>query len=454
MKKILILMLALVMVFALASCGGDKTDDTKNDDVTETPDTLQVMTYDEFVAAELDAKVTVEVYVQATQGWYHNDKSGKDVITVYAADEDGGYFIYDMECAQADAEKLVPGAKILVTGYKAEWSGEIEIVDATFEFVEDAPYIAEPIDVTELLGTDALIDYQNQLVSFSGLTFVSLEYKNGSRGNDIYVKFSYNGAEYDFCVESYLTGPDSETYLAVEALQVGDLVNVEGFLYWYNGVNTHITAVDYAVMTYDEYAAAELNSKVTVEVYVQATQGWYHNSNTNKDVITVYAADKDGGYFIYDMECSQADSANLVPGAKIRVTGYKAEWSGEVEIVDATFELLEADPYIATPLDVTALLGTDELVNYQNRLVSFRNLTFVSLEYKGGSRGNDIYVTFSYNGATYDFCVESYLTGPDTALYQSIEELQEGEVVYEIIGFLDWYNGPNPHIVGKSKPMN
>jgi hypothetical protein len=29
----------------------------------------------------------------------------------------------------------------------------------------------------------------------------------------------------------------------VEALQVGDVIDAEGFLYWYNGANPHITKV-------------------------------------------------------------------------------------------------------------------------------------------------------------------------------------------------------------------
>ena len=255
MKKLLICMLALVMMLSFASCGGNGDDNKKDENPGDT-ETLQVMTYDEFIAAELDSEVKIEAYVQATQGWYHNSDKNKDVITVYAADEDGAYFIYDMECPQADAAKLVPGAKIRVTGYKAEWSGEIEIIDATFEFVEAEPYFAEAIDVTELLGTDALIDYQNHFVTFSGLTVKGIEYKNGSRGNDIYVTLTYGGADYSFCVESYLTGPDTAVYQAVEALKAGDVVDVEGFAYWYdsaydaetnvvnpNAINTHITGI-------------------------------------------------------------------------------------------------------------------------------------------------------------------------------------------------------------------
>ena len=61
--------------------------------------------------------------------------------------------------------------------------------------------------------------------------------------DDLYFKVSKDGVTYDFCVEFYLCGNDTEVYKAVEALQVGDVIDLEGFLYWYNGLNPHITAV-------------------------------------------------------------------------------------------------------------------------------------------------------------------------------------------------------------------
>ena len=44
-------------------------------------------------------------------------------------------------------------------------------------------------------------------------------------------------------VESYLCGPGTDVYEAVKALNVGDVVDMEGFLYWYEGVNPHIIVV-------------------------------------------------------------------------------------------------------------------------------------------------------------------------------------------------------------------
>ena len=444
MKKLLALLMTAVMVFALVSCFPDNSDENKdpNKDDPNTPgDKATVMTYDEYMAAEVNDEVLVEVYVQATQSWWFDKNAQKGKITVYAADEDGAYFLYEMACSEEDAAKLVPGTKIRVNGYKAEWSGEIEIVDATFEFVDGDPYIAEAVDLTDVLGTEDLIDYQNQFAYFDSLTVESIEFKNGKAGDDIYVKLSKDGKTYNFCVEAYLTGPDTELYQSVSALETGDVIHVEGFLYWYEGVNTHITAVyNGGVLSYDEYVAAKINQHVKVEMYVQAHQSWWDNK------ITVYAADEDGAYFLYEMACSEEDAAKLVPGTKILVDGYKGEWAGEVEIMDATFEFVTDiyDPYLASAKDVTAYLGTDELINYQNQFVSFSGLTIEGISYKNDG-GDDIYVTVGYNGATYDFCVEVYLTGTDTEVYQAVQALDVGDVV-DIEGFLYWYEGVNTHI--------
>ena len=209
-----------------------------------------VMTHEEYVAAELDSEVVIEAYVQAKQSWW------EDQATVYAQDQDGAYFLYNMACSEEDYEKLVPGTKIKVTGYKSEWSGEVEIIDATFE-IEEGEYIAPVTDVTELLGADELIEHQNEFVSFKGMTVeaagqdedgndVPFLYNwdgSGQDGDDLYFNVSLNGETYTFTVESYLCDNTTDVYAAVKALEIGDVIDMEGFLYWYEGVNPHITSV-------------------------------------------------------------------------------------------------------------------------------------------------------------------------------------------------------------------
>lgn len=207
----------------------------------------EVMSYADYMAAELDTQVVVETYVQAKQSWW------EDKATLYTQDQDGGYFVYNMACSEEDYAKLTPGTKIKVTGFKGEWSGEIEIMDATFEFVEGGDtFVAEPKDVTAFLGKDELADYQNQFVSFKGMTVeasagdAAYLYNwdgSGAEGDDLYFNVSLDGQTYTFTVESYLCDKDSEVYAAVKALNVGDKIDMEGFLYWYEGVNPHITSV-------------------------------------------------------------------------------------------------------------------------------------------------------------------------------------------------------------------
>ncbi len=219
-----------------------------------------VMTYADFTAAALDAEITVETYIQAKQGWWENNGVGN--ATFYTQNEEGAYFLYNMPCSQEEYELLTVGTKIRVTGYKAEWAGEVELVDATYEIIE-GEYIAEALDVTALLGTEELINYQNQFVAFKGMTVedagngAAFMYNwdgSGQDGNDLYFNVSVNDATYTFTVESYLCGAGTEVYEAVKALKIGDVIDMEGFLYWYEGVNPHITAV-YAHVA--EEAAAE-----------------------------------------------------------------------------------------------------------------------------------------------------------------------------------------------------
>ena len=250
MKKILALLLVLTMVLSFAACAKTpEPTEASTEAVTEAPTEASaetepaapaVMSHEEYMAAEMNSQVTVETYVQGHQSWWDNK------VTVYCQSPDGAYFLYELACTEADAEKLVPGTKIRVTGNKGEWAGEVEIMDGTFEFVKGDSFIAQPLDVTDLLGTDALIDHQNELVSFTGMTVENIEYKNGEPGDDIYVTLGYNGGSYSFCVEVYLTGTDSDVYTTVGQLNVGDTVNVEGFLYWYEGMNPHITSITLA----------------------------------------------------------------------------------------------------------------------------------------------------------------------------------------------------------------
>lgn len=278
MKKTISMLLVLSMAGMLSGCAGKSTETTAADttaaesaaaaeETTEAAESTaaetteadaadgDVLNYEEYMAADLDTEVTIQAYVQAKQAWW------EDQATVYAQDQDGAYFIYNAACSQEDYDLLVPGTKIQVTGYKSEWSGEVEIMDGTIQVLEgEDTYVAEALDVTDLLGTDELIDHQNQFVSFTGMTVeaagqdengndVAFLYNwdgSGTEGDDLYFNASYNGETYTFTIESYLCDSSTEVYSAVKNLQIGQTIDMEGFLYWYEGVNPHITSVTVA----------------------------------------------------------------------------------------------------------------------------------------------------------------------------------------------------------------
>lgn len=278
MKKAIVLSLALTLALGMTGCAktentpaaessveavseasSEAAEETTTEAAEETSTAAAeeasksegVLNYEEYMAAELDSEVVVETYVQAKQSWW------EDKATVYTQDQDGAYFVYNMACSEEDYEKLVPGTKIKVTGYKSEWSGEVEITDATFEIVEGDTYLAPVKDVTAMLGTDELIDYQNQYVAFKGMTVeaagqdengndVAYLYNwdgSGTDGDDLYFSVSLNGETYSFVVESYLCDNTTDVYAAVKNLQIGDVIDMEGYLYWYEGVNPHIISV-------------------------------------------------------------------------------------------------------------------------------------------------------------------------------------------------------------------
>ncbi|MCD7835496.1 MAG: hypothetical protein LUG83_02330 [Lachnospiraceae bacterium] len=266
MKKFTALLMSLALAAALAGCGssegGNETSaaaatsaaaetseeaakDSNAAEVSSADEDVKsdgVMTYEEYVAAELDTEVVIETYVQAKQSWW------KDTATIYTQDYDGAYFIYNMACSEEEYDKLAIGTKIKVTGFKSEWSGEVEIIDATFE-LEEGSYIAEAEDVTALLGTDELIDNQNKFVAFKGMTVEAagqdadgndLAYLyswdgSGQDGDDLYFNVSLDGETYTFTVESYLCDNTTDVYAAVKSLNIGDKIDLEGFLYWYEG---------------------------------------------------------------------------------------------------------------------------------------------------------------------------------------------------------------------------
>ena len=101
MKKFLAMILAMTLMLACGAALAEEAIEAKAEGV---------MTYAEYDAAALDAEVTIECYVQATQSWWDNK------ITVYAADQEGAYFLPGFHAQKSDVLRERDAVQVLVNG--------------------------------------------------------------------------------------------------------------------------------------------------------------------------------------------------------------------------------------------------------------------------------------------------------------------------------------------------
>ena len=236
MKKLLTVLLAMLVVLGLTACG-KKVDPNAKSEGT--------MTYAEYAEASEDlADVVVEGYITCAS---FSEAYGN--INLFLQDDAGGYYVYRMPATADDAAKLTVGTKVKVTGQKSAWAGEPEIAEGTGTYeVLEGSWTPEVIDVTDKLANEEeLYKYVNCKVAFKGLTVSSAPMYNwdgsGQEGSDVYFGVSDGTNEYSFLVESDEFGLGSDVYTAAQGLAVGDVVNLEGFLYWYNGAQPHISSI-------------------------------------------------------------------------------------------------------------------------------------------------------------------------------------------------------------------
>ena len=204
------------------------------------------------------------------------------------------------------------------------------------------------------------------------------------------------------------------------------------------------------VMSRQAFLDAGEDSPVAVEGYVQAKETW------RDGCCSLYLQNEEGAFYLSRMRCSQEEYESLAIGRKVRVNGYKSHWNDSLEISDASFRLLEGS-MIAEPADVTALLGSDQLILHQNEKVRFHGMTVeampdgVSVWYSGWDNstpaGEDAELWFraSSEGTLCDFTVKPSLCQNREELLQTLQQLRAGDRV-DLTGYLRYYNGPLPCI--------
>ena len=200
------------------------------------------MSHEEYLSAEYGSTVLVDSYVQG------KTKLADGKASFFLQSPDGACFVYELPCTEEEYEKLSEGQRILVSGTKTLWQGETEITDASFELLEGS-YIAEPADLRSLFsaeGAEEMALHQNERIRLPYLEVVITEGNTSpvrygadgtgepGTGKDLYFTAGSMGWVYDFVVKADMFEETSELYQLAESLEIGDVVNLEGFLYWYD----------------------------------------------------------------------------------------------------------------------------------------------------------------------------------------------------------------------------
>lgn len=455
LRKIFSLVFILFLVFALVACNKN-TDDNKPVDNDEPV----LVNYAEYVKTNKDAKVIVKAYVQAKDVFKADEvDASKGKASLYLADADGGYFAYEVSMTKAEYDALEVGAFVEVTGVKAEWKGEVELSSATLKTLEGEKKTFDAIDLTDKM--DDAEKNMNRLVKINGLTVVGHGSEGlpftytwgggGERGSDLYVDLALNGKIYTFVVETDLKDENTDVYKAVEALKLGETVDIEGFAYWYEGLQIQLTKVTGKndVASYAEFVQAEKNTILTIAGFVSDMQKY---AETYKNT-TIYLRTSEGAYFVYRLPLSQEEYDTIKVGSLLKVKGPKSEWKGEVELsLDGTtltgklFEVFDRNVTFGA-VDMTDDVAS--ATNYMNQLVTIKgcevvgrgdeNEPFTYTWAGGGERGADLYFSVKIGSETFEFVVESDLFNEETDVYKAVEALQVGQLI-DITGYDYFYN--------------
>lgn len=243
MKKLLTVLLGVLMVLALVGCGAKKEETPVVDEDEPVEEVVTAAnTFADYEAAEIDAELELLMSVQCA----YIDYKGNGFVFLQC--DEGATLGY---CDGADTElfaKMTPGTLVKVHGYKSEWSGELELGDATYEIVGEGTNY-EALDVTDLCGDiEGLTPAMNEKVSFKALQVKEYKYNwdgSGQRdSSDIYLDVECpNNADMTFVIKTGMYDCNSELFQFVETLESGDLVDIEAFMYWYEGPQPYINAI-------------------------------------------------------------------------------------------------------------------------------------------------------------------------------------------------------------------
>ena len=420
-----------------------------------------VMSYDDFMMAEINDDVIIESYVQDFESFYN----GKQ--TIYLADDEGAYFGYELTISEEDSNRLQPGMKLYIEGQKLEYRGQIEIGNTTVvEIIEgEDPLIRGSFEVTEDLSDEyAVSDLQGRLIEVVAKLLPSgeegkpylLGWNDSGELNkaDLYLNIEVNDNTFTWNVRRYLRNANTDVYKAVAALtkdNIGSYYNISAYVYIYDG-KCQARIVDFEPNYYYAFTNAELNDEVVIEAYVQDFESFYNGKQT------MYLADRFGTYFGYELALTEELSNQITIGTKLHIEGQKLAYRGQIEIGNTTVvEIIEGDePYIAPAMDATYVLSNELATEYlQARKIKVTAKLMPSMSGEtekpyllnwndSGELGKaDLYLNLSINNESFTWNVRRYLRNANSDVYQAVSALSSTDLgkYYDIEAFVYIYDG-------------
>lgn len=241
-----------VAIKATFNYNGTTADKTYRMTVSEVKEHLQEVDY---WYSNTDVNITMKGYVVEIATVF---ASSYNNISLYIVDEDfcAGYYIYRVGCDQATADRLVPGAPVIVTGTtNTNYNGLIE-TNAGGQIVIDEDREAINIEETvhaldnEVIGGLFSANYhQSSLVSLTNWKVVEVKTApSAASSTETLFVLEKAGVEVAVIVSKYHEGSYTRTddnsvwkALCEHGVQEGDIVSVKGVLGNYK--NSHQIAV-------------------------------------------------------------------------------------------------------------------------------------------------------------------------------------------------------------------
>ena len=149
----------------------------------------------------------------------------------------------------------------------------------------------------------------------------------------------------------------------------------------------NLTVPAYAVNTFDEYAAAEDGTALTVQGIVTGVISKSTNS-TKENSLFLQDLNNNGGYYIYNLAEDPAGTISV--GMTVEVKGEKKNYNGTFELVNPVVTVIDQTIKTVTPVDYTEIFATAastdaaELIAKQGMLVSINGVTLLNYTESNG----------------------------------------------------------------------